>query len=403
MGAQRRINGLFSDEARPRPAAASEESGLRPRPTARESLPDLSHQAVELPDEDDLLDDFRPSDTIPPGRLRAAPREDARRDEEPPALPVPLSQKTAPALPLPLTRRSRTSLEELSASVPAASEETGERIDLDEVARLARTSPPPAWDELPAAAPASARRARRRTLARAAGLLVAALTLVGAGFVSARLGTSASEAPPTAPAGTAPPAASGPAATATATPAAPAAAVEAEATEPAELDRLASSEDAPARIGRAGAPAAPVREEPAVGEVERGAHEAPGARVEAPEAEATGAEPEPVAAVSESAPEAEAVDEAPAPELPETPSREQVLEAVRPIEGAVRECAGDDHFGVVPVRITVAPSGRVTTAVVTGGTVLGTPAGSCIARTVRGARFPAFGAERFVVEYPFRL
>jgi hypothetical protein len=79
-----------------------------------------------------------------------------------------------------------------------------------------------------------------------------------------------------------------------------------------------------------------------------------------------------------------------------------VLSALRPFEDRVRACA-DGYFGVASVRIVAQPSGRVTTATVTQGSVVGTPAGSCIARTLRTARFPAFSAERFVVQYPFQL
>ena len=91
----------------------------------------------------------------------------------------------------------------------------------------------------------------------------------------------------------------------------------------------------------------------------------------------------------------------PAVDRPEVPGREQVrasLEAVRP---AVLECARGQARGV-SVRVNVASSGRVTTAIVSGALV-GTPAGSCVARAVRGARFPAFTQDHFVVDYPYQL
>jgi len=88
--------------------------------------------------------------------------------------------------------------------------------------------------------------------------------------------------------------------------------------------------------------------------------------------------------------------------LPAIPTREQVVRALRPLEADVRRCA-EGHYGVASVRIAVHPTGRVTTATVTGGSVTGTPAGSCIARTLRRARFPRFTQPRFVVQYPFQL
>lgn len=88
--------------------------------------------------------------------------------------------------------------------------------------------------------------------------------------------------------------------------------------------------------------------------------------------------------------------------LPHHPSRAQVLAALRPLHDDVQRCA-EGHYGVASARIVVSPSGRVTTATITDGSVAGTAAGSCIARTLRRAQFPEFGADRFVVQYPFQL
>lgn len=89
------------------------------------------------------------------------------------------------------------------------------------------------------------------------------------------------------------------------------------------------------------------------------------------------------------------------PSLPEAPSREQVAASFEAIASTVRSCTAQP-LGMVPVRITVASSGRVTTALVTGR-LAGTPEGSCIARAVRTARLPAFRQERLVIDYPFQL
>ena len=91
----------------------------------------------------------------------------------------------------------------------------------------------------------------------------------------------------------------------------------------------------------------------------------------------------------------------PAEDLPETPERGAVQSAIQAVEGNVRACSPDQH-GTATVRIVVASSGRVTTATVSGQ-FAGTPIGSCVARAVRGARFPAFSAERFEITYPFQL
>ena len=62
---------------------------------------------------------------------------------------------------------------------------------------------------------------------------------------------------------------------------------------------------------------------------------------------------------------------------------------------------GIEH-GTVTVEITVAATGRVTSAVVPTGPLAGTPAGSCVVRAVRAAVFPRFRRDTFRVSYPFR-
>ncbi len=47
----------------------------------------------------------------------------------------------------------------------------------------------------------------------------------------------------------------------------------------------------------------------------------------------------------------------------------------------------------VPVSVTFAPSGSVLSATVTGGPLVGTPEGGCVAAALRGARVPAFDGE----------
>jgi hypothetical protein len=84
-----------------------------------------------------------------------------------------------------------------------------------------------------------------------------------------------------------------------------------------------------------------------------------------------------------------------------SPGRAAVLSAVQGVEAAVRACGSDQH-GVVTIRFVVAPSGRVTNATVIGP-FAGTPTGNCVARVVRGARFPPFSGDRMAITYPFQL
>jgi hypothetical protein len=97
------------------------------------------------------------------------------------------------------------------------------------------------------------------------------------------------------------------------------------------------------------------------------------------------------------------VREAPVREvnLPATPSRDDVRSALAAVRPAVLACA-NGRGGVASVRINIGASGRVRGTEV-GGDFAGTPEGSCIARAVRGARFPAFSQPSFSVSYPFSL
>jgi hypothetical protein len=58
---------------------------------------------------------------------------------------------------------------------------------------------------------------------------------------------------------------------------------------------------------------------------------------------------------------------------------------------------GDDPTGTAEVIITFAPSGRVTSANVTGAPYGGTPTGGCIASTLRRAQVPAFSGKHVTV------
>lgn len=91
---------------------------------------------------------------------------------------------------------------------------------------------------------------------------------------------------------------------------------------------------------------------------------------------------------------------APASNLPEKPSREDVLDAMKGVTDAVKAC-GKGQSGVAFANVTVTgKTGRVSNVEVTGMTG---DVGSCIARSVRKASFPKFKADNFQVKFPFRL
>ena len=56
-----------------------------------------------------------------------------------------------------------------------------------------------------------------------------------------------------------------------------------------------------------------------------------------------------------------------------------------------------DPTGVAKVVVTFAPSGRVTSATISGPPFAGTETGSCIAKTMRGMSLPAFEGERMTI------
>jgi predicted Zn finger-like uncharacterized protein len=115
-----------------------------------------------------------------------------------------------------------------------------------------------------------------------------------------------------------------------------------------------------------------------------------------------GAPPEPTKKKSEPAPApaaSAAADDT--SDLPPSPSRDEVLAAMRGVESAVRACASGSEKGTAEVQITVAgTTGRVTNATVTGITG---EVGSCIARAARNAKFPHFSKPTFQVKYPYRF
>ncbi|MEM6961884.1 MAG: GYF domain-containing protein, partial [Myxococcota bacterium] len=88
--------------------------------------------------------------------------------------------------------------------------------------------------------------------------------------------------------------------------------------------------------------------------------------------------------------------------LPEAPDRPAVLSALTRVAPQVAACGNGQH-GTAFAAVTVSgASGRVTNVQVTGE-FAGTAVGSCVARAVRGARFPRFSRSTFSVNFPYRI
>jgi hypothetical protein len=93
---------------------------------------------------------------------------------------------------------------------------------------------------------------------------------------------------------------------------------------------------------------------------------------------------------------------APAAALPASPSRAEVLSALRGVSEPVARC-GLLRGGRVTVDATVhGPTGRVTSVSVSGDDA--GEVGACVERAVRGARFPRFADESFTIRgFPYTL
>jgi len=103
----------------------------------------------------------------------------------------------------------------------------------------------------------------------------------------------------------------------------------------------------------------------------------------------------PLAATVVPEPIAAAVD------LPEYPSRDQVTAGFESMRNALKQCAAG-RAGQVEVKASITSNGRIVHALIDGD-FEGSPEGSCMARAVREAQFPAFSQPRLKVSYPFAL
>jgi predicted Zn finger-like uncharacterized protein len=89
-------------------------------------------------------------------------------------------------------------------------------------------------------------------------------------------------------------------------------------------------------------------------------------------------------------------------DLPQTPSRDDVISAMKGVSGAVSACAAG-QTGVAMCKISVAGATGKVTNVDVSGPMAGTPAASCITRAVSKAKFDKFSQSSFSVAYPFKL
>ena len=92
----------------------------------------------------------------------------------------------------------------------------------------------------------------------------------------------------------------------------------------------------------------------------------------------------------------------PAENLPATPSREDVLAAMKGVTPKVQGCGGG-QTGVAMAKVNVAgPTGKVT-GVDVSGQFAGTPVGACVSKEVAKAKFSKFSQSTFSFSYPFKL
>lgn len=88
-------------------------------------------------------------------------------------------------------------------------------------------------------------------------------------------------------------------------------------------------------------------------------------------------------------------------DLPARPDRETVARLLNNARVQITACAAGQH-GRADITLRVGSSGRVKSAVVDGA-FRGTSEGSCMARAIRGLRFPAFSEDTFEIAYPYQL
>jgi predicted Zn finger-like uncharacterized protein len=93
---------------------------------------------------------------------------------------------------------------------------------------------------------------------------------------------------------------------------------------------------------------------------------------------------------------------APSENLQPTPTRDDVLSAMKGVTPSVQACGGGQS-GVAMTKVGVTGSTGKVSAVDVGGQFAGSPVGSCVAKEVRKAKFPRFSQSTFSFSYPFKL
>ncbi|MES1186385.1 MAG: MJ0042-type zinc finger domain-containing protein [Myxococcales bacterium] len=388
-----------------------------PSSTGTPSLQSLAHRDEPLPAKprsDDFLanmsaamnggimtGDAGGAPTIDVSTLGAAPSESANApDIDLSQLDVPLAGKqTLPLFalgndepaepaklrPLPASPRPRPGLGEGSLSPAAVDRPPREAAATDSV-RERKNVVAPGTRSVPPAAPAP----RRSGLAAPVLLALA----VAAGFLIWKR----NQTHPAVLAQVEQPAPAAPAAEAPRTPtlaAEPAAPASASAEAPSSADDVTFETT----------PTAPTKPAPASAAAhDKPSSEAVPSSADKPVAEKPVAE-KPASAASEAKPEPEkpaAKEPAPAPTTPGEPAgpfdRAAAAAALNSSAAQASSCRKEgDPSGVASVVITFAPSGRVTSANISGPPFAGTPTGGCIAAALRKARVPAFEGDRVTV------
>jgi hypothetical protein len=88
-------------------------------------------------------------------------------------------------------------------------------------------------------------------------------------------------------------------------------------------------------------------------------------------------------------------------QLPDAPRREDVIGALNQLRGQLATCSAG-RSGVAEIDLTIAGNGAVANALI-GGDFAGTAQGSCLARTIRTARFAPFAQPRSRILYRMAL
>lgn len=89
--------------------------------------------------------------------------------------------------------------------------------------------------------------------------------------------------------------------------------------------------------------------------------------------------------------------------VPETPSRQSVVDAMTPLYAAISECgARSGVHGAVTIRFVFDSSGAVTELTIPPEHA-STQLGLCFRDTARAARVPPFRRPQFTVSFPFRF